>query len=412
MKRIKACRVCQSPNITEILDLGKQPYANSLLKSLDEKEKLYPLSVSYCSNCSLVQLNETAEPTDLFSNYVWVTSTSKTALEHAKSFYNEVLTRMPNLKESYVLEVASNDGAFLKPFTENNYIVLGVDPAKNIADIAIANGIPTECKFFGVKAAGEIVEERGQARVVVARNVLPHVANLHDFVQGLQMCLDEDGILAIEFHYAKVIYEGLHYDSIYHEHLCYYTLKSVEKLLNQYDLFVVDIIKSPISGGSLILYIRKGKKGKESPVVQSYRDAEKAAKVNELNSWENFAKRVYSHRQQLMEILTEAMKKNGPIVGYGASARSSTLLNFCKIDTRVVSMIADQNELKQGKYTAGTHIPIADPVKVMKEKPGCVLILAWNFADEIIQILRDKYHYTGMAMLPLPNDPTVVNIGK
>jgi len=411
MERIKSCRICNSKNIKEVLDLGEQPFANTLLKNLDGKEGFYPLSLSWCPDCNLVQLNQTAEPADLFSTYVWVTSTSKAALEHAGNLYQDILSRTQNLEESYVLEVASNDGAFLKPFVENGYKVLGVDPAKNIVDMAVADGVPTICRFFGVKVAEEIIQKFGQARVVMARNVLPHVANLHDFVQGLHLCLEEGGLLVVEFHYARVIYEELHYDAIYHEHLCYYTLKSMEKLLNQYGLFVTDIKESPISGGSLILYARKSR-GKESPAVKSYRDSEKETRVNELSNWENFAKRVHSHREQLLRILTDITGKTGPIVGYGASARSSTLLNFCGIDTRFVSVIADQNPLKQQQYTAGTHIPIASPEEVMKEKPECVLILAWNFSDEIGRILRDKFNYAGKRILPLPNNPKILSAGE
>jgi SAM-dependent methyltransferase len=409
MERITSCRLCRSKDIKEIIDLGKQPLANSLVKTPDEKEGFYPLSLSWCPECNLIQLNHTAEPGELFTNYVWVTSTSKTAQEHAQNLYRDILSSTQNLKGSYVLEAASNDGTFLKPFAENGYKVLGVDPAKNIAEMAVADGIPTRAQFFGVNVAEEIVREKGRAKVVMARNVLPHVANPDDFVKGLSLCLDKDGLLVIEFHYTKVIYEGLHYDSIYHEHLCYYTLKSVERLLNQFGLYVGDIKESPISGGSLILYAGK-KRGKETPVVQNYRAAEKKTGVNELKSWENFAERVYNHRKQLIDILTGIVRKSGPVIGYGASARSSTLLNFCAIDTKYISIIADQNPLKHDHYTAGTHIPITSPDKVFKGRPECVFILAWNFADEIIGILKDKYKFKGRCILPLPNNPRIINI--
>ncbi|MFC2005281.1 class I SAM-dependent methyltransferase [Chloroflexota bacterium] len=411
MERIKCCRVCQNRDIVEFLDLGEQPFANSLLKSLRDEEGFYPLSLSWCPDCRLVQLNHTAEPTDLFSSYVWVTATSQTAKEHARIFYQEVVSRTQNLKDGYVLEVASNDGTFLKPFVENGFKVLGVDPAENIADKAVDDGVPTKCQFFGVEAAREIVEEFGQARAVIARNVLPHVANLHDFVEGLHICLDEKGLLVVEFHYASVIYQGLHYDSIYHEHLCYYTLMSVERLLNQYNLFIVDVMESPISGGSLILYIKKSGEEKTS-IVKAYRDSEKTTGVNELSSWKIFAEHVYSHREHLLNILTGITEKTGPIVGYGASARSSTLLNFCGIDTRFVSVIADQNPLKHKHYTAGTHIPIASPEEVMKESSKYVLILAWNFADEIIRTLMYRFNHTKQCILPLPNNPRIVNIAE
>ncbi|OGO30616.1 MAG: hypothetical protein A2Z29_11635 [Chloroflexi bacterium RBG_16_56_11] len=409
VERINSCRVCQNRDIKEILNLGEQPLANSLVTDPGEREMLYPLSLSRCPECSLIQLNQTVEPGELFSSYVWVTSTSSTARVHASRLYKDIVTRVQNLKASYVLEVASNDGTFLKPFAENGYKVLGVDPAKNIAEMANAGGIPTICRFFGAKVADEIVSENGRAKVVMARNVIPHVANLHDFTEGLANSLAEDGILVVEFHYAKVIYEGLHYDSIYHEHLCYYTLKSVEKLLNQSGLYIIDIQESPISGGSLILYAGKIR-GNTSAAVQSYHDAEIATGINELSSWESFAKRVFEHREQLLEMLTGIVKKSGRVVGYGASARSSTLLNFGNIDTRYISIIADQNPLKHHHYTAGTHIPITSPDEALRQRPACVFVLAWNFADEIIGILKQRYNFKGQCILPLPNNPRVVNV--
>ncbi len=410
MQKIQACRVCGSRNIKEILDLGEQPLANSLISSPGEKERFYPLSLSRCPECSLIQLNHTAEPGELFSSYVWVTSTSSTAREHADRLYADIVSRVPDLKAGYILEAASNDGTFLKPFVLGGYKVLGVDPAKNIADMANADGVPTVCEFFGVKAAEAIIKKHGKAKVVMARNVLPHVANLHDFTEGLSKCLADNGLLVIEFHYAGVIYEGLHYDSIYHEHLCYYTLKSVERLLNQHGLYVADIRESPISGGSLILYAGK-KSGKETPAVREYREKEKKNGINELSNWEDFARRVYRHREQLTEILSGIVKETGPVVGYGASARSSTLLNFCNIDTRYVKVIADQNPLKHHRSTAGTHIPITSPDEVLKNNPSCVFILAWNFTDEIVGILKGKYQFRGRCILPLPNDPRVIDVG-
>lgn len=409
MKKISECRICKGKNIKKFFDLGSQPFANSLLKTPNEKENFYPLSLSWCPKCNLIQLNHTADPKELFSNYVWVTTTSETAKKHAVNFYKEILLRTENLHKGYTLEVASNDGTFLIPFIENGYKVLGVDPAKNIVGMAIKEGVPTICGFFGEELSGKIIREYGYAKVVFARNVLPHVANLHDFVKGLRLCLGDEGLLVLEVHYAEKICEELHYDSIYHEHLCYFTLKSIEQLLNQYGLFVFDIEKSPISGGSLVLFIKKNKT-KEKPTVQSYREIEKEIKLNELSSWEDFAKRTYSHREKLLKILNDFKKEGKTIVGYGASARSSTLLNFCKIDTRFISMIADQNSLKHKKYTAGTHIPIDSPEKVIKKNPHCVFILAWNFTDEIIDILRGRFNYTGKCIIPLPNNPKILRI--
>lgn len=408
MKQITECRVCKNQEIKEFLDLGDQPPANSLLKNAEEKEEVYPLSLSWCPNCNLVQLNHTLDPEDLFTEYVWVTETSQVAKVHAKSFYENITKRVENPEGSFVLEVASNDGTFLVPFIENNYKVLGVDPAKNIANIANERGIPTQAKFFGEEVAKEILEEHGPSKIIFARNVIPHVANLHDVIKGLSVCLDEKGILAIEAHYAKIILEELHYDSIYHEHLGYFTLKSMEALLNQFGLYVVDIEKSPISGGSLIYYIKK--KQIENITVREQRNKEVETKLNDLESWQDFTRKTYGHKEKLLEILDQMKQEGKRIIGYGASARSSTLLNFCRIGPKQVPIIADQNPLKHNKYTAGTHIPIKSPEIVMETNPNCVFMLAWNFTNEISEILKTKYGFQGKCIIPLPNDPKIIDI--
>ncbi len=405
MKRITLCRICGSKKLSEFLDLGNQPYANSLLRKPNEKEKLYPLSLSFCSNCELVQLNHTANPKELFSNYVWVTSTSSIARKYAEVFCKDTISRIQKPKEGYILEIASNDGTFLLPFMKKGYTVLGIDPAKNIVEIAKTRGVPTRCEFFSFKTAQKIMKEFGPAKTIIARNVLPHVADLNDFVKGMYVSLANDGLLILEVHYAKKIYEELHYDSIYHEHLCYFTLKSLENLLNQNNLFIKDLKTSPISGGSIVVYAKKGNI-KKSRTVQLYTEVEEKIKLNSLISWQNFANRVVVHREKLLKILNG--NKTQVTVGYGASARSSTLLNYCGVGTKLISAIADQSPLKQGRLTAGTRILIDSPDHVMKKKPNFIVILAWNFRSEIIKILKEKYNYRGRYVLPLPNNPKIL----
>ncbi len=405
MRRIFSCRICNNKKITEFLNLGKQPYANSLLKKPNQNEKFYPLSLSWCPECTLVQLNQTAPPKELFSKYVWVTSTSSIARKYAEVFCKDTVARIKKPKEGYILEIASNDGTFLLPFMKRGYTVLGVDPAKNIAHMANTRGVLTKCDFFGVKLAQRINKEFGQAQTIIARNVLPHVANLHDFVKGMYETLSDDGLLVIEVHYAKKIYQQLHYDSIYHEHLCYFTLKSLEKLLNRYNFFIRDIKTSPISGGSIVVYAGKNK-AKESTALHSFRLAEEKIKLNTLESWQRFASQVVGHRKKLLKILN--MNKDKLIVGYGASARGSTLLNYCGINANLISIIADQNPLKQGQYSAGTHILIDSPDNVMRRNPKFVVILAWNFKNEIIRILKERYNYQGNYIIPLPNNPKIL----
>jgi len=403
---LKFCRICGGENIKPFFDLGSQPLANSLLKKKNEKEDYYPLALCWCPDCSLTQLNYTVDPKKLFSNYVWVTGTSKMARDFAEQFYKELVLRTQNAKNGYVLEIASNDGTFLLPFQRDGYSVLGVDPAQNIVEIAEQNGVPTRCLFWGSEAATRILTERGPARIIFARNVLPHVANTEDFVRGLSLALYNEGTLAIEVHYAGTILEGLQYDSIYHEHLCYFTLKPLEYLLNKFGLFVFDIEESPISGGSLIVYAKK-QKVDERPKVWYYRNKESSNNINSLKKWEDFAKRSYEHRDKILKILNKIVKSKKTMVGWGASARSSTMLNFCGINSSIISTIADQNRLKQGLFTAGSHISINDPDTVMKINPKFVVLLAWNFAEEIIENLERKFKYSDNYIIPLPNEPRI-----
>ncbi len=408
MENITSCRVCRSSSIKPFFDLGQQPLANSLPPSPTEKEIFYPLALYFCADCGLVQLGYTVDPKVLFSNYVWVTGTSKAANDFAEKFYKELVARAEGGKGGkggYVLEIASNDGTFLRPFIRDGYEVLGVDPAKNIADMAEMAGVPTKCLFFGIQAAREIVKEKGRAKMVFARNVLPHVANTHDFVDGLREALADGGVLAIETHYGRIILEKLHYDSIYHEHLCYFTLASLERLLADHGLYVFDIAPSLISGGGIVTYARKRKTG-QAAAVSRYRSEEEKSGVNRLESWENFARRSFAHREKLLSILRAVNPSK--LVGWGASARSSTMLNFCGIDSRILPAIIDLNPLKQGRYTAGTHIRIENAEAGMSRNPETVFILAWNFADEIINMLKNKHHFRGSYIIPLPNEPRVL----
>lgn len=408
MKIINECRLCRGRQLEQFFDLGVQPLANSLLKSPSQLEKLYPLSLSFCHDCKLVQLNQTIDPAELFCKYVWLTGTSKGARTYALGFCKDVLARINNLKKGYILEVGSNDGTVLLQFIRHGFNVLGVDPARNVVEIATKRGVPTECVFFGTSMAKELLNKYGSAQVVIARNVLPHVADTRDFVAGLGKMLDESGLLVIEVHYAKKILEEIQYDSIYHEHLCYFTCHSLEQLLEDCGLSIFDISEGPISGGSIVVYATKYKTDR-TVNIQRYKEQEIKDKTNEFNSWRDFANKSHHHSVLLQEMLYQTSKRD-VIVGYGASARSSTLLNFCGITSKTIKMIADQNPLKQGRYTTGSHILIDSPARVMRQKPDDVLILAWNFAEEIIGSLQNKYGYHGGVFLPLPNKPQLISL--
>lgn len=401
--KIKQCRACQSRNVIQFLDLGSQPFANALLDPDFKEEKKYPLSLSYCKDCSLVQLDYTASPEELFSNYFWVTSTSSTAREYAKQFYKNVKKYIKD-DPRYVLEIASNDGTFLKEFKKHGHEVLGVDPARNIAEQANAQEIATIVDFFQKIVAEKIVKEKGYPSVIYARNVLPHVADLSGFVEGLADCCSDDNLLVIEVHYSGKILDELHYDSIYHEHLHYFTLTSVMNLLRQYGLAAFDVSLSPISGGSIVLYVSRKEKEPSSFLKNMLAEEEKLG-YNTLERWEVFAKTVERHREDLLSIIKSRLEAGKRIIAYGASARSSTMLNYCGIGRKMIPVVIDQNSLKQGYLTPGSHMRIGSTEMILEEKPDVILLLAWNFKDEIMDILRNRYGYKGEIIIPLPYPP-------
>tara|TARA_B100000242_G_C43043778_1_gene487100 strand:+ start:1278 stop:2504 length:1227 start_codon:yes stop_codon:yes gene_type:complete len=399
------CRISGN-NTKKILNLGIQPLANSLKKTKKNKELKVRLSISYCAESSLLQLDQTVNKNILFDKYVWVTGTGKMTREYADIFFKRI-NRLNKLEKSdLILEIASNDGTFLKPFINSGFNnVLGVDPAKNIAKIANKNGIKTINDYWNTNFAKKLVRRHGPAKFIFARNVIPHVSNLQDVIKGIKYSLNTKGIGAIEFHDASHIQKKLQYDSIYHEHLCYFSIKSISYLLKKYDLYPFEIFNSPInSGNRLIIFSNK-------PYIISKRlkkliEDEKENKVNTLNSWINFANKAKEHKLQFINLLKQ--NRNLVVVGFGSSARSQTLLNYCNIDNSLISAIIDNNKLKQGFYTPGTNIPIVNINSGLKLKPNIIVILAWNFKNEIIQLCRSK-GFKGKFILPLPNKPKVIS---
>ena len=407
-RTISRCRACNATDLHLVVDLGEQPFANALLHRADEAERRYPLALLYCGGCSLVQLSYTADPEELFSSYVWVTGTSATARREAERFCANALARVDGTPR-LVVEVASNDGTFLRPFKARGIEVLGVDPARNIADQADADGIPTQCSFFGREVARALHDARGPADIVFARNVIPHVANLASVLEGIAICVGKDGLAIIEVHNGGRILDGLQYDSIYHEHLYYFTLKTLEDRLDEAGLEVVDVDEGPIGGGALVVFARRAGQA-ASPAVDRYRAREAAGKVNALATWQAFGHAVQRHREELRGLLESSAEAGHRTVGYGASARSSTMLNYCGVTTALVPEIADAAPLKQGLFTAGTRIPIRPPAEVLGRRPDSVLLLAWNFRSEIVDLLRGTYGFRGRVIHPLPHRPEIETI--
>jgi SAM-dependent methyltransferase len=403
---IDRCRICESDQLETVLDLGRQPLANSLRRHKDESLPTFPLAICRCGDCGTIQLTETVAPEILFTQYVWVTGTSEGARRYSEVFCDRIIDRAHG-DTRFVLEVASNDGTFLKPFAARGDRVLGVDPAQNIAAIAGRAGIPTMAEFFGLAAAGRIVALHGPADIVFARNVIPHVADANDVVAGMAHCLRQDGLGAIEFHRADIILDELHYDSIYHEHLFYHSLHSVRRLLDRFELIPFDIDTSPISGGSLVVYFSKTRRPQTAP-YSAMLAREDALGVGHAAPWREFAIRSRRHAAALTDLVESRKAEGKRLIGYGASARSSTLLNFCGITSRHLDVIADRAPLKHGTFTPGTSIPIVPPAEAFAVRPDVVLLLGWNFRDEILGQIREEHHWHGEVIVPLPGEAVVL----
>jgi SAM-dependent methyltransferase len=401
---IECCRLCQSKNILDVLDLGDQPPANSLYKFGETEPVPVPLRLVFCEDCSTVQLGESVDPQYLFSEYIWVTGTSTTADQYSREFAKNALAKCVASQPS-VAEIASNDGTFLRRFLDSGCDVLGIDPAKNIADVATNKGVPTLAEFFTVDLAKRLVEEKGQKDIVFARNVLPHVKEILSVVEGIKTLLIEDGVGIIEFHDAGLILKELHYDSIYHEHLFLFSLKTMSQLLAKYGLYVFDIMPSPISGGSWVIYFSAKVRSKTENVLKAEQHEQETG-INTYERWLEFAEQTKAHGKDLKEMVSE---NKGKIVAYGASARSSTLLNFCGINSDHISFIIDKNPLKHGLLTPGSNIPVISFEQGLEEikKVDKILLLAWNFKDEIVRDLRNA-GFSGEFIIPFPNKTYIV----
>ena len=398
-KVIKECRVCSSKKLKSIINLGNQPPANSLRKKLS-KQLMVPLNMMRCSDCYTLQLSATVNPNYLFSKYLWVTGTSEGVKKYRDFFVKKIKSFHSNSKRK-LLEIASNDGFFLEEFKKNKFTILGVDPAKNIVKKANEKKIKTIPLFFNKKTSALIKKNYFSPDIVVCRNVIPHVENINSVIGGISNVLATDGKAYIEFHYAENLNKNLHYDYIYHEHIFYFTFMSMKNLLEQHGLYAIDYFKSPISGGSLVVVASK-KKDTISKNLKKLIEYEKNNKINSEIYWKNFKQKCLTHKILLRETLHNFLRKKNKLSGYGASARSSTLLNFCNINNKHLDLIFDKNILKDNLYTAGSNIMIKQPKIRAFRGTNCIVILAWNFKDEIIRYLKKEIKFKGFIIIVLP----------
>jgi novobiocin biosynthesis protein NovU/D-mycarose 3-C-methyltransferase len=405
------CRTCGSRNLTLILDLGKTALANDFL-SPEEVENYHtclPLRVVLCLDCSLVQLADIVDPKVLYSRYAYITSTSHTMDVHLNDQSSHLLSVGDFGARPKVLEIASNTGVFLKKFKECGCEVLGVEPAENICEIAAKSGIPTCGDFFNAATARKLKEEWGAADLILGRHVFAHIDDLRDLLAGLEAISHKETLIAFEVPYLVDFFERTEYDTIYHEHLSYISVRALEALVKDSPFALSRIDHYQIHGGSILFHLRhRLSKVTAHESVAKTLELERHMKLTEPSTWAKFAKRVNHIRTELPALIRKLKSQGKHIIGYGASAKGNTLLNTCGLGTKELDYIIDNTPFKQNKVAPGSWLPIRPPEALLKEQSDYALLLAWNFAPEIVRRETEYQKRGGRFILPIP-EPAVVN---
>jgi SAM-dependent methyltransferase len=388
--RQAACRFCGAPLQAVFADLGCSPLANSYLSPgcLGAMEPFYPLRALVCGRCFLVQLEEVESPDRIFSDYAYFSSYSSSWLEHCRRYSEQMIESLGLGEHSRVVELASNDGYLLQYFHEQRIPVLGIEPAANVAEIAIERGIPTRVEFFGRRTA-RLLAPRYSADLLVGNNVLAHVPDLNDFVGGMKLLLAPGGTITMEFPHLLRLIEGRQWDTIYHEHFSYFSFLTVSRVFAAHGLRLFDVEELPTHGGSLRVY---GCHGEDSAKVDSerareLRERESAAGYGSLETYVGFDARIEADKRQILEFLIAIKRDGARIIGYGAPAKGNTLLNYCGVRRDFLDYTVDLNPHKQGCFLPGSRIPVRAPQAIGEDRPDVVLILPWNLTDEIVRQL-------------------------
>ena len=402
----KICRFCGAGLQRTFVDLGMSPLCETYPSAADlnHGEVYYPLHIYVCEKCWLVQLEEYESAESIFSDYPYFASYSDSWLKHCEKYCNEVKTRFSLGEQSFVAEVASNDGYLLQYFVRLGVPVLGIEPAANVAQAAVEKGVPTLVRFFGIQVAKELAAEGRTADLVVGNNVLAQVPDLNDFVEGLKILLKPEGVLTLEFPHLLRLIELNEFDTIYHEHFSYFSMISTIKIMEAHGLRVFDIEELKSHGGSLRVYACRASSQAHALAanLQKVITDEINAKLDRIEGYESFARQVKETKLDLVEFLLTAAKQGKRVAGYGAPGKSATLIHYCGIGKDLIEYTVDRSPYKQGRFLPGSHIPIFHPDRIRQTKPNYVVILPWNLRDEIMEQLQFIREWGGLFVVPIP----------
>lgn len=410
VKRFPFCRFCKNKKLIQVIDLGSQPAANAFLnkKQLSQEEDKFPLKVNFCSKCGQLQLTHVVSPDLLFRNYVYVSSTSPVFIKHFEDYAKSVYKKLKLGKDSFVIDIGSNDGILLRPFKDMGTKILGVDPAREIARKASEDGIETLPEYFDQKIGAKIIKKYRHADVITANNVFAHVPFIDELIMAVRNVLKEDGVLIIEAPYLADFLQKNLFDTIYHEHVSYLSIRSLTALFKRFDMKIFDVEKTDSHGGSIRVFVKKIESRRPiQKSVANFISKEKALGLGRLTTYTKFAKKIDKNKEDLNKILKKLKSQGYSVIGYGAPAKGNTMLNYFNIGTKILDYIIDDSKYKQGLYTPGTHIPVVPSDRIYKDKPDYILILAWNFAPSIMKNLETYKKVGGKFILPVPK-PAIV----
>jgi SAM-dependent methyltransferase len=400
------CRFCRNPLRRTVVDLGMSPLCESYVEAarLDDMEPFYPLHVRICDSCFLVQLRAYVPPEEIFTEYAYFSSYSSSWLEHARRYADMISERLCLGPDKLVVELGSNDGYLLQAFVERGIPALGIEPAGNVAEVAAERGVPTMVAFFGAATARRLAVEGRRADLLVANNVLAQVPDLNDFVAGMKLLLAPGGVATIEVPHLMRLLDQNQFDTIYHEHYSYFSLRTLQRISSAHGLTIFDVEELPTHGGSVRVYVAHADgDGRPADVgVADLLAREDAAGLSSPAPYASFAARVQETKRRLLEVLISIKREGKSVAGYGAPGKGNTLLNYCGIRADLLDYTVDRNPYKQGRFLPGTHIPIAHPSKIAERRPDFILILPWNLKDEIIEQLAFVREWGARFITPIP----------